>query len=160
MTTSPLKHFGTNLFAYCCNEPVNNVDPEGTKYLPSKAQAYALKWWCYHNTSRYKTNRSDCANFVSQCLYAGGLSKMTGIIGSSSGWHHYKVANNFQISDAWGIANKLYSWLKNKHASFIKTFTNKKKLNEYIKSIYSNYEYCTYAIFLIGQTMVQLIMLH
>lgn len=76
-----------------------------------------------HLTRRIK-NDSDCANFVSQCLYAGGLSKMT------SAWYHisitvpaYKVKRGvkyfygykkiYDISDAWGKTPKLLSWLKN-----------------------------------------------
>ena len=33
--------------------------------------------------SLYKHNEEDCANFVSQCLYDGGLSKMT------KEWYHH-----------------------------------------------------------------------
>lgn len=104
---------GLNLFAYCNNDPVNNVDYSGY-YSWSKAYNYAEKWWDGFNTAEYKTNDRDCANFVSQCLWAGGLSKMTGVFGGSSGWHHYKVAGKFQISDAWGIAKDLKTWLENK----------------------------------------------
>ena len=36
---------GTNLFVYCCNDPINYEDPSGYKYSPSKAKSYAEKWW-------------------------------------------------------------------------------------------------------------------
>ena len=98
---------GLNLFAYCNNDSVNRFDLDGC-YSASKARTYAYSWWNGRNTKKYKSNTSDCANFVSQCLYAGELNKMTGVVGSSSGWHHYHVLNKFQISDAWGIADKLY----------------------------------------------------
>ena len=98
---------GLNLFAYCNNDSVNRFDLDGC-YSASKARTYADSWWNGRNTKKYKSNTSDCANFVSQCLYAGELNKMTGVVGSSSGWHHYHVLNKFQISDAWGIADKLY----------------------------------------------------
>ena len=44
-------------------------------YSPDKAVAYADKYWenynpAYHN---YNPDGGDCANFTSQCLYAGGL---------------------------------------------------------------------------------------
>ncbi len=111
-----------NMFAYCENEPVNDSDPRGY-YSRKKAIEYAKKWWDGYNPL-YKKNGWDCANFVSQCLYAGGLSKMTGL--GSSGWHHYSVtypvyaigtwyivnsATIFQISDAWGIAPDLFYFL-------------------------------------------------
>lgn len=101
---------GLNLFAYCNNNPVNGVDYSGY-YSARNAATYAEKWWNGYNTAEYKTNPRDCANFVSQCLYAGGLSKMTGTFGSSKGWHHMKLGPLFQISDAWGIASNLFEWL-------------------------------------------------
>ena len=107
---------GKNLFAYCGNDAVNYADYYGTCYSPSKARNYAQKWWDGHNPN-YKSNENnggDCANFVSQCLYAGGFSVMTGMVGSDKGWHHYKVFNQFQISDAWGRALELGKWLYNK----------------------------------------------
>ncbi len=58
------EYVGTNFFAYCCNDPVNNVDYEGYKYSPSKAREYAKKWWSSYNPL-YKHNEEDCANFVS-----------------------------------------------------------------------------------------------
>lgn len=136
--------FGNNLLAYCNNDPINKVDYSGY-YSSSKAKSYADKWWCSRNTSKYKTNTYDCANFVSQCLYAGNLSSMTGV--GSMGWHHFKVKNKFQISNAWGIAKDLYSWLVKNHSSSKSSFTNKSSLNDFLKNIYSNYNYCSYAVF-------------
>ena len=135
---------GSNLFVYCNNDSINKVDYSGY-YSTSKAKAYADRWWYSRNKSKYKTNNADCANFVSQCLYAGQLASMTGV--GSSGWHHYKIANKFQISNAWGIAKDLYAWLIKNHSSGKKTFTSKTTLNSYLKSIYAKYCYCSYAVF-------------
>lgn len=82
---------------------------------------------------KYKSNTYDCANFVSQCLYAGGLSKMTGMIGSASGWHHYQILNRFQISDAWGVADKLYRWIGNFHSSSVSKCRTRAQVNDYAK---------------------------
>ena len=104
--------FSNNLYLYCNNDPINYSDYTGY-YSARNAQTYADKWWSRHNPN-YKSNENnggDCANFVSQCLYAGGLSKMTGSFGSSKGWHHLKRLGKFQISNAWGNASYLFSWL-------------------------------------------------
>ena len=104
--------FSNNLYLYCNNDPINYSDYTGY-YSARNAQTYADKWWSGHNPN-YKSNENnggDCANFVSQCLYAGGLSKMTGSFGSSKGWHHLKRLGKFQISNAWGNASYLFSWL-------------------------------------------------
>ena len=130
-----------NLFAYCNNNPVNSTDPTG-KYSPSKAQKYADAWWDSYNPN-YKKNTSDCANFVSQCLYAGGLSSMTaswnniyfkvqvGTYYEKVGFWYIKmpIYQNFgNISGAWGQTNKLRSWLlKNNYAEEF-VFCNKDEL--------------------------------
>ena len=101
--------FSNNLYLYCNNDPINYSDYTGY-YSARNAQTYADKWWSGHNPN-YKSNENnggDCANFVSQCLYAGGLSKMTGSFGSSKGWHHLKRLGKFQISNAWGNASYLF----------------------------------------------------
>ena len=42
-------------------------------YKPAKAAAYADKYWKHYNRSYKEYRGVDCANFVSQCLYAGGM---------------------------------------------------------------------------------------
>lgn len=44
-------------------------------YNPDDAVAYAMTWDCdgCRNTDEYQVYDADCANFVSQCLIAGGL---------------------------------------------------------------------------------------
>lgn len=139
---------GLNLFAYCNNDSVNRFDLDGC-YSASKARTYADSWWNGRNTKKYKSNTYDCANFVSQCLYAGGLNKMTGAVGSSSGWHHYHVLNKFQISDAWGIADKLYRWIASYHCSSVSKCTTRGMVDSYAKKAYDKYDssYCKVAIF-------------
>ncbi len=53
-------------------------------YNASAAVSYALTWYNTHNPAFYVAT-SDCANFVSQCLYAGGIPMIAGDY--SSGWH-------------------------------------------------------------------------
>jgi hypothetical protein len=60
----------------------------------------------YYNT--------DCANFVSQCLYAGGY-RMYGI-GRNDGWHSYHVISNstfslaYEVSSTWSLAVDQYEY--------------------------------------------------
>jgi RHS repeat-associated protein len=97
----------TNMFAYCENDIINGVDYNGEKYNRAKAISYAKKWWNKFNPKyKHYKDAADCANFVSQCLYAGGLSKMTG--SGKNGWH----ANRLRTSNAWGSTSALMSWLK------------------------------------------------
>jgi hypothetical protein len=48
-------------------------DIQGLGYNPQAAVNYANTWWNSRNPMYYDYSPADCANFVSQCLIAGGL---------------------------------------------------------------------------------------
>ena len=109
---------GDSWYMYCAGDPVNCTDPTGL-YNRNKAVAYATRWSHGHNFPAYEYLKDgDCANFVSQCLFAGGLAKM------SAKWHSYrkgygKIAwwstihsHKYDISKAWKLVNPLYNYLK------------------------------------------------
>ena len=69
---------GSNWYVYCDSDPVNKVDPSGLAYQPSKGIAYAKAHYAEGKFNRnFPYYSVDCTNFVSQCLYAGGM-KMEG----------------------------------------------------------------------------------
>lgn len=59
--------------------PVNQVSASG--YDASAAVSYAKTYWSNYNSSyvNYNDIGNDGANFVSQCLHAGGLEMTDGI---------------------------------------------------------------------------------
>ena len=57
-------------------------------YNRDKAYNYAKKYWSNYNTptyANYNPDGGDCANFVSQCLIAGGLN-LVKMCGSGAAW--------------------------------------------------------------------------
>ena len=67
---------GTNMFAYCRNNPVHRIDSTGL-YDREAAVEYAEKWGESANGyyPDYRGANGDCTNFVSQCLEAGGVKQ-------------------------------------------------------------------------------------
>ena len=147
---------GCNLFAYCENDPVNNVDPTGF-YSANAAIKYAKKWWNDYNIQYYHYySGGDCTNFVSQCLFAGGY-KMDSVWYSKSsskkvkGWDMQVRAqiiktgpfNNvdtavtvsrwYKVSNAWRSASGLYYYLKYTKDFNCYDFYTPKKLKSYLK---------------------------
>ncbi len=133
------------------------VDYDGYKYSPSKARKYADSFWHDYNPY-YKKNDKDCANFVSQCLYAGGFSKMTDI------WYHRVFYNNYltsngrgsivfaKISPAWGKAKKLKSWLcSHVRDNKVYSITKSSQLNSIGKKL-SGKKRCSAVIFFYHKT--------
>lgn len=79
-----------------------------TGYDRKAAVAYAEKWWNSHNPKFTYFAENDCTNFISQCLYAGGIRMNVTKI-RASGWWYKGGHENWSFS--WGIANKLKQYL-------------------------------------------------
>ena len=110
---------GSNLYQYCLNNPIAFIVPTGC-YNRAAAVAYARDWARNRNESYYDYS-SDCANFVSQCLFAGGI-KM------NSRWFSYRsrdmiywgdnpksyVSHNYRydwnISEPWRLVTSHYQF--------------------------------------------------
>ncbi len=60
-------------------------DASAATYNPAKAIQYADKWWNKRNPAFLSYGFSDCANFVSQCLIAGGLNLKTSSLADKKG---------------------------------------------------------------------------
>lgn len=78
----------------------------------------------------------DCANFVSQCLYAGKFSPMRG------DWYSYRSKSTnwngrytYSVSETWRISKKLRFWLVNKMHLTQHLYTSWKSMKKDIKSI-------------------------
>lgn len=75
-------------------------------YSPQNAVAYADKYWKNYNDyyPNYNSIGGDCADFVSQCLQAGGLPMNTS-------WYH--AVTGVARSTSWTYAKSLYTYLAN-----------------------------------------------
>jgi glucan-binding YG repeat protein len=76
----------------------------GYNYQISKAVSYADRYWKHYNHSyhNYANEGGDCANFVSQCLYAGGMPRTDDWFPQSVNWinvmghiRHFKAYGSF-----------------------------------------------------------------
>ncbi len=113
ITKDPAKADGEeSAYQYCGGDPVGKVDPTGEKYKASKAVDYAEKWWSgYNKRFKYDKKKGDCANFVSQCLWAGGW-------GMTPKWYN----NDLYATHSWSGARNLCSYVLNRGASVIGRF--------------------------------------
>ena len=128
----------TNMFAYCENNCINKSDVSGTvsTKLSIKAITYAQKYYAKPNPQYYYYRNGDCANFVSQCLYAGKFSPMRG------DWYSYRSKSTnwngrytYSVSETWRISKKLRFWLVNKMHLTQHLYTSWKSMKKDIKSI-------------------------
>ena len=78
-----------------------SIPCSGLAYSGSSAIEYSDRWALDRNPA-YRSVDSDCANFVSQCLYAGGFPQ-------TDEWY-YDWAYNY--SDSWYGADSLKNYLK------------------------------------------------
>jgi len=147
---------GTNMFAYCDNEPVLRRDAFGY-YSSSAATTYAKKWWNLRNIEYKDYGGADCTNFVSQCVYAGGISEMTYIskhpwfhkkfwIWAQTGPFNYTQVYYYKASSAWINVKSFKYWLQNYgHASKEIIIKKSSEIKDKIKDLSTNH--CTFVIF-------------
>ena len=140
---------GCNMFAYCRNSPSSRVDQTGD-YDRDAAVEYADDWNEEPNEGEYEYfggRGGDCANFVSQCLQAGGVEL-------TDDWYYKRHAAwslsmlvynlimsgtiySWNYSDSWRFADDHYSYFSNPDNKYINgepiTITEKSDLRSEIK---------------------------
>ena len=131
---------GYNMFAYCGNNPICFSDQTGAtavdslelggsreRYNRRRAVEYAEEW-CDQTNMDYYYYTTDCANFVSQCLAAGGIEM-------NDSWHSYRIGEfawyniisllcykygfEWDISRAWRLAEDQFAYFSNPGNGYI-----------------------------------------
>lgn len=76
-------------------------------YDRTQAVQYAALWWASFNPA-FRTLQDDCTNFISQCLYAGGMPmEVTGR--RDKGWWYQGPREQWSYS--WTVAHSLRWYL-------------------------------------------------
>ncbi|PKM45996.1 MAG: hypothetical protein CVV03_05835 [Firmicutes bacterium HGW-Firmicutes-8] len=90
--------------------PVLAATPTGSgSYSASKAISYAEKYVLNYNPA-YKYYYSDCTNFVSQCLYAGGWPYANTSLPATDNYAWWYKASTSTNSNTWSVADRLYAF--------------------------------------------------
>lgn len=104
---------------------INGIRTYSTTYKFADAVKYAKKYYEDYNSEypNWKSYGGDCANFISQCLYAGGKS-MKGTPGTTSAadnksnWFSKgKSCNTKNVSATWRSANAFREYWSKKASS-------------------------------------------
>ncbi len=112
--TKQLENKEYNLYKYCSNNAVSYVDTEGNlRYNRNKARDYAYKWFDGFNPKfpNFDNKGGDCANFVSQCLNAGGYPMRYKDI-SFLPWYCKKKLFGWECSPSWSRTTSQYNNFK------------------------------------------------
>lgn len=75
------------------------------------AVLYAEKWWNKRNPNFYNFDElgGDCTNFVSQCLYFGGISMNT----MKNGWFYFSLSHR---SPSWTGVDEFFDFATNNNS--------------------------------------------
>ena len=93
---------------------------------------YAIKW-CYFRNSQYYSYGQDCTNFVSQCLFAGGIPMTFNV--NYDVWHSMRYKNgkswsdySWKVSASWRLCNDNFKYFKkSKYAKQVITIYDNKE---------------------------------
>lgn len=95
-------------------------------YSYTKMVAYADKYWKRHN-SDYRTYGTDCTNFISQAMRAGGWKPVGAIAPRTNNKFWFYGSNTLLTSYTWAAAENWY-WFAKKHSKRTKMLDNVWKL--------------------------------
>ncbi|MFC4767626.1 amidase domain-containing protein [Effusibacillus consociatus] len=87
-----------------------NSNVRQARFDRRKAQRYAELWWNGFNP-QYKQFEVDCTNYVSQCLYAGGMP-MAYHSRRDRGWWYRGQGKTANWSYSWAVAHSLRYYLE------------------------------------------------
>jgi len=108
---------------------INYMMSRSTSYDYDAAAEYAIEYAYTYNPSypSYKGYGGDCANFISQCLYAGGKNMVgtPGTAASAQDWSNWfcsgNVRDSLYVSSTWRGANAFKNYWQS-NASGYETF--------------------------------------
>ena len=82
-------------------------------YDRMKAVRYAKQWWNKRNPRFYNFDQigGDCTNFISQCLYYGGIEMNYG----KYGWFYSSLSNR---APSWTGVDEFYSFLITNNSNY------------------------------------------
>lgn len=121
---------------------IHPLSPSDTIYDRNAAYDYSQKYYENYNDDYPSMEHGDCENFVSQCLYAGGLEM-------NSYWymreHHFydrfgdlfsnKAQNwSYEWSLNWTIANDQCNYFKDTYAINVYKIEREDSISEFVKS--------------------------
>jgi hypothetical protein len=97
---------------YLNNSILNPYESSPRRYVYHRDAAvrYAETWWNAVNP-QYTEFEVDCTNFVSQCLYAGGLPMDYTGKRESGWWYRGRIHGRELWSFSWAVANSLLRYL-------------------------------------------------
>ncbi len=81
-----------------------------SSYQRNKAKQYADRWWKGNNPA-FLTFEVDCTNYVSQCLYAGGIPMHVTGNRHSGWWYQGNGSERDRWSLSWAVAHSLRWYL-------------------------------------------------
>lgn len=79
-------------------------------YNPRLAVQYAERYWNGYNPA-FLHFSDDCTNFISQCLWAGGMP-MVFSKSPAKGWWYRRQGRRHTWSHSWAVAQSLYNLLR------------------------------------------------
>lgn len=102
-------------------QPSSTSQPDSVAaatYDGNAAAAYARRWGTSSNPafvdyqSDGNDNTSDCTNFISQAVQAGGWRQIDDLAGTPSGWFSYRLGSQWFHRNAWTLdpAGRSWTW--------------------------------------------------